>query len=354
MWRKHNFIRYSRNNAPLLIENDDEIDVRSDKQKIDEIHSCKIITNHILQSFVINQAHILICVIGMLTASEQIFLNKIKKFSKKKKKLIVIHNLIKCKTSADIEKYVNNVLKKMIATRLIDRDIPVFNKENENNEELFNKYFVEEEDEDVIHFIYGYDGGEEGNELAYYNKSTLSYIMKTIKVEVIKPINIIEDLKTHIKEISSLVLEDEIKEIKEEIDCIKSPNDIKPKNILYDEGDDIIFIGREYEPQYRYYVKDSTFIIEIELCSKYNNLSIKQKYDKDTKETLVKITGERIIEKVPDYEVHFNFGNKRDNYKRFKLELKIKLKELGISHLSPDFTQELKYGVLFLRNKFNY
>ena len=341
-------------NAPLLIENDDEIDVRSDKQKIDEIHSCKIITNHILQSFVINQAHILICVIGMLTASEQIFLNKIKKFSKKKKKLIVIHNLIKCKTSADIEKYVNNVLKKMIATRLIDRDIPVFNKENENNEELFNKYFVEEEDEDVIHFIYGYDGGEEGNELAYYNKSTLSYIMKTIKVEVIKPINIIEDLKTHIKEISSLVLEDEIKEIKEEIDCIKSPNDIKPKNILYDEGDDIIFIGREYEPQYRYYVKDSTFIIEIELCSKYNNLSIKQKYDKDTKETLVKITGERIIEKVPDYEVHFNFGNKRDNYKRFKLELKIKLKELGISHLSPDFTQEMKYGVLFLRNKFNY
>ena len=175
----------------------------------------------------------------------------------------------------------------MIATRLIDRDIPVFNKENENNEELFNKYFVEEEDEDVIHFIYGYDGGEEGNELAYYNKSTLSYIMKTIKVEVIKPINIIEDLKTHIKEISSLVLEDEIKEIKEEIDCIKSPNDIKPKNILYDEGDDIIFIGREYEPQYRYYVKDSTFIIEIELCSKYNNLSIKQKYDEGTKETSV-------------------------------------------------------------------
>ena len=64
-------------NAPLLIENDDEIDVRSDKQKIDEIHSCKIITNHILQSFVINQAHILICVVGMLTKSEQNFLTKI-------------------------------------------------------------------------------------------------------------------------------------------------------------------------------------------------------------------------------------------------------------------------------------
>lgn len=338
-------------NAPLLIE-DDNIDDRPNKQRIDYIHSCQIITNHILQSFVINQAHILICVIGMLTACEQIFLNKIKKFSKKKKKLIVIHNLIKCKTDADIKKYVNNVLKKMIATRLIDRDIPLFKNENEN-ETLFNKYFVEEEDEDVMHFIYGYDGGEEGNQLAYYNKSTLSYIMKTIKVEVIKPVNIIEDLKTHIQEISSLVLEEEIKTIKEENDCILCPNVINPKSILYDEGDDIIFIGREYEPQYRYYVKDDNFIIEIELCSEYNNLVIKQKFDKDSKETIIKITGERKIEKLPEYEEHFNFGNKRDNYKKFKLELKIRLKELGINHLNKDFDQVLKYGVLFLKNKFN-
>ena len=71
-------------NAPLLIE-DDNIDIRPDKKEIEYIHSCKIITNHILQSFVINRAHILICVIGMLTASEQIYLNRIKKYSKKKK-----------------------------------------------------------------------------------------------------------------------------------------------------------------------------------------------------------------------------------------------------------------------------
>ena len=338
-------------NAPLLIE-DENIEKRPNKTEIEYIHSCKIITNHILQSFVINRAHILICVIGMLTASEQIYLNRIKKYSKKKKKLIVIHNLIKCKTKTDIETYVNDVLKKMISVRLIERNIPTFEPNS-----LFNKYFIEEDDEDIMHFIYCYDGGDENDkkedEVAYSNTSTLSFIMKIIKVEVIKPVNIIEDLKTHIQEISSLVLEDEIKLIEEKNDYIKSKNKIVPKNILYDEGDEIIFIGKEYEPKYRYYVKQDIFTIEIELCSKYNNLLIKQKFDKDTKETILIITGERIIEKMQEYEYHFYFENNRENYKRFKLEIKIKLKELGIHHLNKDFEKELKFGILFLRNKFN-
>ena len=84
----------------------------------------------------------------MLTASEQIYLNRIKKYSKKKKKLIVIHNLIKCKTKTDIETYVNDVFKKMISVRLIERNIPTFEPNS-----LFNKYFIEEDDEDIMHFI---------------------------------------------------------------------------------------------------------------------------------------------------------------------------------------------------------
>ena len=77
-------------NAPLLIDNINN-DIWPVQKELDHIHLCQIITNYILQSFIINQTHILICVIGMLTASEQNFLNKIKKFSKNRKKLIVIH-----------------------------------------------------------------------------------------------------------------------------------------------------------------------------------------------------------------------------------------------------------------------
>lgn len=333
-------------NAPLLLETEN----RPNQNEIEHIHLCQIITNYILQAFVIKQAHVLICVIGMLTTSEQSYLNKIKKFSKNKKKLIIIHNLIKCTTLKEMEKYKNEVLLKMIANNLIERDIPTF---GDGEIPLFNKYFIEKDDEDVMHFIYGNDDPK-NKELIFYNESTLNFIMKYIKVQVIKPVNIIENLKTHIKEISSLVLKEEIESLDDKNeDIIKSKNEIKPKDILYDGGDDIIFIGKEFEPKYRYYKKEDSLIIEIELCSDYSGLSVKQQFDKNTKETLFKITGERKIDSGENKEIYFTFGNKRENYKRFKLELKIKLKELGIGHLKEGYKEVMKFGILFLDFKFN-
>ena len=333
-------------NAPLLLETEN----RPNQNEIEHIHLCQIITNYILQAFVIKQAHVLICVIGMLTTSEQSYLNKIKKFSKNKKKLIIIHNLIKCTTLKEMEKYKNEVLLKMIANNLEERDIPTF---GDGEIPLFNKYFIEKDDEDVMHFIYGNDDPK-NKELIFYNESTLNFIMKYIKVQVIKPVNIIENLKTHIKEISSLVLKEEIESLDDKNeDIIKSKNEIKPKDILYDGGDDIIFIGKEFEPKYRYYKKEDSLIIEIELCSDYSGLSVKQLFDKNTKETLFKITGERKIDSGENKEIYFTFGNKRENYKRFKLELKIKLKELGIGHLKEGYKEVMKFGILFLDFKFN-
>lgn len=333
-------------NAPLLLETEN----RPNQNEIEHIHLCQIITNYILQAFVIKQAHVLICVIGMLTTSEQSYLNKIKKFSKNKKKLIIIHNLIKCTTLKEMEKYKNEVLLKMIANNLIERDIPTF---GDGEIPLFNKYFIEKDDEDVMHFICGNDDPK-NKELSFYNESTLNFIMKYIKVQVIKPVNIIENLKTHIKEISSLVLKEEIESLDDKNeDIIKSKNEIKPKDILYDGGDDIIFIGKEFEPKYRYYKKEDSLIIEIELCSDYSGLSVKQQFDKNTKETLFKITGERKIDSGENKEIYFTFGNKRENYKRFKLELKIKLKELGIGHLKEGYKEVMKFGILFLDFKFN-
>ena len=333
-------------NAPLLLETEN----RPNQNEIEHIHLCQIITNYILQAFVIKQAHVLICVIGMLTTSEQSYLNKIKKFSKNKKKLIIIHNLIKCTTLKEMKKYKDEVLLKMIANNLIERDIPTF---GDGEIPLFNKYFIEKDDEDVMHFIYGNDDPK-NKELIFYNESTLNFIMKYIKVQVIKPVNIIENLKTHIKEISSLVLKEEIESLDDKNeDIIKSKNEIKPKDILYDGGDDIIFIGKEFEPKYRYYKKEDSLIIEIELCSDYSGLSVKQQFDKNTKETLFKITGERKIDSGENKEIYFTFGNKRENYKRFKLELKIKLKELGIGHLKEGYKEVMKFGILFLDFKFN-
>lgn len=161
--------------------------------------------------------------------------------------MIVIHNLIKCTKNEEIIKYKEEVLKKMISNNLEEKDIPDF----DNNTQLFNKYFIEKDEEDVIHFIYCNDSNESKNkskdkneDLNYYNKSTLNFIKKCIKIQVKKPINIIESLKNHIKEISSLVLKEEIKELKEENDFIKCTEEIKPKDILYEGGMKLFSLGK--------------------------------------------------------------------------------------------------------------
>ena len=97
--------------------------------------------NYILQNFVIEYADIVICVVGMLDSKEQIFLSKIKKLCEGKKELIVIHNLVKCESCEDIEKYKNEILLKMMSCELKERVIPDF---GENKENLFIKYYIEE------------------------------------------------------------------------------------------------------------------------------------------------------------------------------------------------------------------
>ena len=149
------------------------------------------------------------------------------------------------------------------------------------------------------------------------------------------------------------MLKEEITELIEENNFIKCTKKIKPKDILYDGSDDIIFIGKEFQPKYRYYNHEDSLIIEIELCSDYEDLKVTQQYDKISKETLFTITGERIIEDEGEKngELIFDFGNKRENYKRFNLQLKIKLKDIGIKHLEKKYEEEMQYGILFLRFK---
>lgn len=70
-------------NAPVLVENlnDDPRDKEDFQISLDDINLCQIITNYIVQNIVIKNVDILICVVGMLTSSEQQFLIRIKKIA---------------------------------------------------------------------------------------------------------------------------------------------------------------------------------------------------------------------------------------------------------------------------------
>lgn len=140
------------------------------------------------------------------------------------------------------------------------------------------------------------------------------------------------------------------------MDLIYCKEDIKCKNINADELDNITFIGKEYMPLYRYYIKNNKFIIEIEICSKLKEKSLKAdlKYDSNAGESTFFINGEieTQIKKEQRKYVH-TLVNKRKNIKVFKLTIKIKNSEFGIVFINKKYEFQVKNGLLFLIYNYN-
>ena len=326
-------------NIPLLIENNEE---RPNESELQNIQLCQIITNFLLQKFVIEYADILVCVIGMLNMKEQIFLNKIKKFCEDKKSLIVIHNLVKCNTCSDIEKYKKKTLLNMIGCPLEERVIPDF---GDNKENLFNKYFLEKGPSHVKHFIFANDDKNKSKEIEKYNKTALNFIKTCIKMEAKKPKNLFKNFMKHISEKSSNVLKNKITP-KIENDSIKcDEGEIIPREIKADELDNLIFIGKDYEPSYRFTKRGKYFVLEIQMCSKNYEISVIHKLDKSTKETVFYIEGKRLFDISDEKET---LTNKRINFTNFKISPKVRLSDFGIKFIGKkEIHSEIKYGILF-------
>ena len=336
-------------NVPLIL--DDLHKTRPTQEELEKIKLCQIITNYILQTFIISQANVLICIVGMLDLSEQKFLQKIKNLCRNKKKLIVIHNLVHCRSNKDIVKYKDEVLLKLISDELIEKDIPWIESENKYKN-LYSKYFEEKVDTNIRHFIYGNDDDDNENkeEMFFYNNSAIRYIKKIIRTEINRNNRIIENLISHIKKICSYALKKELKSIVEKDGLIKceEKEGIDPKNILADELDNLIFIEKNNEPLYRYYKFENYFIIEIDLCSKYKFLKVMCNYNKELKETVFKINGEKVL----DIEENDNsyYINKRSNIKRFNIEIKVKLENYEIKHIhkKKGHKVEMNHGILYI------
>jgi hypothetical protein len=350
-------------NAPLLVD-DPKKDPRDDvdfSNKVNDINLCQIITNYIVQTFVIQNADILICVVGMLTSSEQQFLNKIKKNCSGKKRLIVIHNLIHCYDKNEVEDYINNILKKSIIHEFKEISIVGF----ENRSEFFDKFYIEKgngmgREFEIKHFIMANDTNKNDKNIRYFNMPTIKYIRDELDLAVKKNVDLLTKLKEHIEIISNQVLVNGIKNISIEKsnngtnDLIICNDMIQPKDVNADELDNIYFVGKEYVPPHRYYIKDDKFTIEIKICSKINfdTLIVKKTWNKEFGEFKIEISGERILEDKEDLNggilIH-ELINKR-TWKNFKLEFKIRIKDYKIQGLGACLKSDriLRFGILYL------
>ena len=323
-------------NTPILLDNN----VKSTKEE--EIYDI-IFCHYIVQKFLIENADILIYIVGIINCGELISLNKIKKFCENEKNIIVIHNLIKCESLEDIEKYKNEVLMEIISCELIEKKIPSFVENNINN---INKiYFIEKDNPNIIHFIFANDD-KKNKDLETINNSTLDFIRDVIAIKRKKRKNIIKNFLVTIKDLSCYALKNGITPKIEGYFIKCEEKDIILKEIK-EENLDNIFFRKEYKPLYNFYRRGKYFVLEIQICSKIEDIDIIVEHyiNKITDETLFIIKGKRRLMLRNESEY---IENKRINFTHFKIEPKVRLSDFGIEKISEkEIHKELKYGILF-------
>ena len=301
----------------------------------------RIITNYFLQNFIIENTHVLLLVLGKLTIEEKLLMMKLKKLIIENnyellQKIIIIHNLKNTKNIDNIEKYIENTLRKSL-TFSLKKEKDLYLQEKEKNKIKYNNYRYIEVNQDlqnieITHLIMSQEGTEAGN---YYNESAIEYIKNIyISIKNAKQFNIIEKLKEYFCKFCEKMfkfqnLNDKIKP--DDIQLIKN-NDDNEKLILNYENDIIIdffscdisnlFKEMKYIPKY-YIASDDPEYVKIYLdCPgkiKINNIEIKFPNKQNIK---VIIRGEREIHKQNSKIYRKKFG-----YGKFDLEIILKKEE---------------------------
>jgi len=189
-------------------------------------------TDFFLQRFIVENANIIILVVGKLSIDDQFFLNKLTKLIRDNnnkvflQKIIVIHNLISMKEIKVVNDYIENTLNKSLTFTLKKCD-DLYLKDAKKP---YNKvrYYEEETDPDsksknIIHLIMAQDGTEAGD---YYNDSAIDYIRKEGGTVLnAKRFDVIERLKKYFCKVSESILK------------LENPNDkITPEMISLQEN----------------------------------------------------------------------------------------------------------------------
>ena len=186
------------------------------KNKDEQIYSLtneRRITDFFLQRFIIENANVLLLVVGKLTIDDQLFLNKLTKLIKENQekflqKIIVIHNLMKMKKISVVEQYIENTLLKSLTFTLKEEE-DLYLKEREKKGIDYNKYCYYEVSEDpndkeITHLIMAQEGTEAGD---YYNESAIEFIRSFGKTVVdAEPFKFIEKLKDYFCKVSETIL----------------------------------------------------------------------------------------------------------------------------------------------------
>lgn len=293
----------------------DEIIQDADKynsfvKKLDEIAKDKGQTERFIEELIISLSDMLILVVGKLTRREQNFITRVKdiineKENNKFKSIIIIHNLAQYNELEEINKHIEQVLKKSATFKIAPKKvIGIKNYED-------RVFYAEEDGTD--HFIMARQDSKAGKE---YNDLTIELIKRKFndckarnKIDIPNEIvnlfskmskDIIEDnidiKNLHIsKDLKTIKLSDENQpEIKKEIKCQKT---------YIDEMGKYNTLSNKFIPKYSYYVykekkKKYILLIRVEIPGNVENLMAK--YEPYGKKKIIKIKGIKKKDDIPE------------------------------------------------------
>jgi len=339
------------------------------KKEFNEKALDKILTEFFLQNLIINISDILLLVVGELTYSEQLLINRIKEVCKKqnKKRILIIHNLKELRTKEEVENYIKNTLLKcslfdlntmekinskkyeeIILNGIEKREII---KENSIDEEIMdnidnkskinNIHFTEiinygdNKELEVYHLILANEDSEAGK---IYNEYAYNFIENLYNlIPKPKPSDIFQQIKDNLKDLSNTILNNNIKDalfnenINDKIMKLNYEEDLTLKKININElGYSFVNIGN-YEPKYNYFKPyDNILEIRVEIPG---NVHCNVSHDVKDDETIITIKGKKIKDKDPKY-LEDNLFNIRE-FSEFELNIPLKIEDFQINQTRP-------------------
>ena len=384
-----------KNNSSVNIINNNDIEPKeNDKEKeqnkeFKESARDKIMTEIFLQSFIINVSDILLVVVGKLTYSEQLLINKIKIESQRQNKntIFIIHNLQEFRTKEQVENYIKNTLLKCSTFNLIKRTWISAKKDEEKNEikeekkdeikeelnnekkddnnnperdieKILNDENVKEDSQlNNVHFneIINYENKKKlyiyhlilANEFSeagkIYNEYAYNFIEHVYNlISEPKPFDIFGQVKDTFLNLSGNFFTDDIKKdsfnediIGEKKIKLKHEKDLTLKKCYTDELGFSFFRTGDFEPKYNYFkMNENTLEIRVEIPGN-KKCDISNKIIGD--ETIITIKGEKKKDKDPK-NPEDDLKNIRE-FSEFELNIPLKVQDFEIKEMKKDYPQ---------------
>ena len=338
----------------------EKFDSQNAQKEIALISRDKKVTETFLQNFIINNANIVILVIGQLTFSEQKMYNKLKNL---KKKLFVVHNLFNFVGINQVTDYIDNILTQTMMMKLERQSYVNFEASSVVNSEVNeNKYyFIEKIKQDnkeriITHIVIAkeHENSEAGN---YFNPPALKFLRALVGAEVSQQkFDVIKSLKNHLVTSSIDMIEpkiegeDVVEEMVNEKNTIYVKNDVLQENgkvkrhelkqILMDELGIITYHSSDFVPKYSctFHKKNNEIIVQLEFPGTEPKIELRAKLQ-DTY-NIFTCKGEKIIQGAEPKKDNFYRSNLKVGTFEFTFKVPISKGLLKSKKFTPEFLKD--------------